>query len=85
MKINNKNFQTIWYAKDENAVKIINQNKLPHNLEIITLNTVDDVVVAIKEMKVRGAPLIGCAGAFGVYLSCLKSPLEEDINRDCEN
>lgn len=85
MKINNKNFQTIWYTKDENAVKIINQNKLPHNLEIITLNTVDDVVVAIKEMKVRGAPLIGCAGAFGVYLSCLKSPLKEDINKDCEN
>ena len=50
MKINNKNFQTIWYAKDENAVKIINQNKLYSYLsKTNTINVLDDEIIRIAK------------------------------------
>ena len=49
-------------------IKIINQNKLPSQLVYEDLKTLDDVSVAIKEMKVRGAPLIGVTAALGLTM-----------------
>ncbi len=77
MRIEGKPFRTIWV--DENPmgpVKIIDQRKLPHVLEVIDLATMDDAVVAIRDMAVRGAPLIGATGAFGVYLALMESGME---------
>lgn len=51
-----------------NSLKIIDQRKLPFKYEIFTAKTVDDVVYAIKEMIVRGAPAIGVAAAYGMVL-----------------
>ena len=67
MKIENKEYQTIWY--DEGTVKIIDQTKLPHQFVIKDLKTVKDVINAIKTMEVRGAPLIGAAAAYGIVLA----------------
>ena len=67
MKINNSNFRTIWFEK--NVVKIIDQTKLPHEFVVKELKTVKDAIKAIKDMEVRGAPLIGATGAFGLVLS----------------
>ena len=41
----------------------------PFELKIIELNTVDEVCFAIKEMQVRGAPLIGVTAAYGMYIA----------------
>ena len=72
MKINGKKFHTIWLKEnDEQIVQIIDQRFLPHEFVIENLETVDDVERAIREMHVRGAPLIGVAAAFGMYLSAL--------------
>lgn len=49
-------------------VKIIDQTKLPHKLSFVYLRTLDQVVSAIKTMKIRGAPAIGVAAAFGMVL-----------------
>ncbi|MEA3493723.1 MAG: S-methyl-5-thioribose-1-phosphate isomerase [Candidatus Margulisiibacteriota bacterium] len=49
-----------------NKVKIIDQTKLPHKLSFVYLRTLDQVVAAIKTMKIRGAPAIGVAAAFGM-------------------
>jgi len=49
-------------------VRIIDQTLLPHKLRFVYLRTVNDVVDAIKTMKVRGAPAIGVAAAFGCVL-----------------
>ena len=57
MKIEGKEYRTIWYEDD--TVKIIDQTKLPHQFIIKNLNTVKDTINAIKTMEVRGAPLIG--------------------------
>ena len=84
MKINGSNYKTIWCDSIEQNIKIIDQTKLPHSLEIITLNNTDDVIKAIREMNVRGAPLIGCTGAFGVFLAC-KSSIETDYIEVCCN
>jgi methylthioribose-1-phosphate isomerase len=74
MKVDGKDIRTIWLAEDQKTVKIIDQRKLPHEFIVVDLKTVDDVVTAIKDMYVRGAPLIGATGAYGVYLAALKAP-----------
>ena len=69
MLINNNPYRTIWFDKASESVKIIDQTKLPFKLEIVSLKTLDDVIFAINEMQVRGAPLIGASAAFGIYLA----------------
>ena len=74
MKVDGKNIRPIWLDRDLNVVKIIDQRRLPHEFVITDLKTVDDVIMAVKEMYVRGAPLIGVTAAYGVYLAALNSP-----------
>jgi methylthioribose-1-phosphate isomerase len=75
VKVNGQPYRTIW-LKDGAApvVQIINQVKLPHVFEIMDLASVADVRVAIKDMHVRGAGLIGATAAFGMYLAALEAP-----------
>lgn len=69
MLVNGKNFCTIWEHPDnEVIIQVIDQRKIPFEFEAIDLATPDDVFVAIKDMIVRGAPLIGVAGAYGICL-----------------
>jgi methylthioribose-1-phosphate isomerase len=82
MKINGKEYRTIWYEK--NVVKIIDQTKLPHHFNIIELKTVNDTINAIKEMKVRGAPLIGATAAYGIALAIQKNNDYEFVKKDAE-
>ena len=69
MKIENKEYRTIWFDESSQSVKIIDQTKLPHQFTIKELKTVKDVINAIKTMEVRGAPLIGGAAAYGIVLA----------------
>ena len=69
MLINNNPYRTIWFDKASESVKIIDQTKLPFKLEIVSLKTLDEVIFAINEMQVRGAPLIGATAAYGIYLA----------------
>lgn len=52
----------------DGKVKIIDQTNLPHKLSFLYLQTVDQVVNAIKTMKIRGAPALGVVAAFGCVL-----------------
>ena len=69
MLVNDKHLTTIWYEEKIDKVKIIDQRLIPFELKIIELNTVDEVCYAIKEMQVRGAPLIGVTAAYGMYIA----------------
>ena len=71
MKIEGKDYKTIWF--ENNIVKIIDQAKLPHIFLIKDLKTCDDAVNAIKNMEVRGAPLIGATAADGLVLSIIEN------------
>ena len=69
MLVQNKHLTTIWYEQNTDKIKIIDQRLIPFELKIIELNTVDEVCFAIKEMQVRGAPLIGVTAAYGMYIA----------------
>ena len=69
MNVNGKHFRTIWLNQNGWAVDIIDQTKFPHLFETVTLNTAQDAAIAIKDMLVRGAPLIGVTAAYGMALA----------------
>lgn len=79
MKINGKNFRTIWPHSTGKFVEIINQTLLPHVFEAKRINSLEAMVVAIKTMQVRGAPLIGAAAAYGIALAMLEDASDEKL------
>lgn len=72
MKVDGKDMRPIWFDRETETVRVIDQRFLPHELIIEDLKCVDDVIRAIKEMYVRGAPLIGATGALGVYVALVQ-------------
>ena len=69
MKVNGRHYRTIWPDFDGRSVNIIDQTKFPHIFEIETLRTPEEAAAAIKDMLVRGAPLIGVTAAYGMALA----------------
>ncbi len=69
MRIDGKPYRTIWLGADGWSVEIIDQTRLPHELVIAKLRTLDDAAHAIRSMQVRGAPLIGVTAAYGLCLA----------------
>jgi methylthioribose-1-phosphate isomerase len=57
--------KTIEWVND--AARIIDQTKLPEELVYIDIRTAEEMFEAIKVLRVRGAPAIGIAAAFGIY------------------
>ena len=71
--VGKKHYKGIWIDEsDSSVVKVIDQKKLPFSFETCELRNVEDIFSAISDMTVRGAPLIGAAGAFGIYLATLE-------------
>jgi methylthioribose-1-phosphate isomerase len=83
MLVNGKQMRPIWFDKETGRVLVIDQRRLPHELEIMTLDSVDRVIHAIQEMVVRGAPLIGVTGAYGVLVALVTTSNEEAFRRQC--
>ena len=72
-----KKLTSLWLENEK--IKIIDQTKLPFKLSILNLKNLSDYISAIKEMKVRGAPLIGVTAAFGLAESIKKYPDDKNI------
>ena len=69
-----EHFRTIWlHPDDPAAVRIIDQRRLPHRYEVVDLRSHGDGAFAIREMLVRGAPLIGATAAWSIYLAALEA------------
>jgi methylthioribose-1-phosphate isomerase len=81
MKVNGRPMRTIWLAPDGCSVEIIDQRLLPHQLVIARLQTLDEAVRAIRDMAVRGAPLIGATAAYGVALALASDPSDDGVAR----
>ncbi len=73
MKVDGKDMRPIWFNTESEIVQVIDQRFLPHEMKVMDLTTVDQTIYAIKEMVVRGAPLIGATGALGVYVSLVQA------------
>ena len=84
MKIEGKEYRTIWFDEENKVIKIIDQTKLPHQFIIKELKTVKDAINAIKTMEVRGAPLIGAAAAYGIVLAIMENNSPEFIKKSSE-
>jgi len=74
MKVDGNELRPVFLDKKNKIVKVIDQRLLPHEFVIEDLRSVDDIITAIKQMYVRGAPLIGATGAYGVYLAAVNAP-----------
>lgn len=75
MNVHGEHYRTIWLkADDPSVVQIIDQRFLPFQFIIEDLSTVDEVAVAIKDMHVRGAGLIGATAGYGMYVAALSAP-----------
>lgn len=81
MNVDGHPYRTIWTMDDDRTVRIIDQTKLPHVFETTDLSTVNDAAVAIRDMLVRGAPLIGATGAYGMALAMREDPSDANITR----
>jgi methylthioribose-1-phosphate isomerase len=73
MKIDGTPYRSIWRAKD-GSVRIIDQRWLPHEVRIATLSDRAAFATAIRDMWVRGAPLIGATAAFGMAVQMADDP-----------
>ncbi len=65
MALSSQVFPVVWY---QDHVRLIDQNHLPGSYEVVEISRCDDMATAIKTMIVRGAPAIGVAAAYGMYL-----------------
>ncbi|MGF1909753.1 S-methyl-5-thioribose-1-phosphate isomerase [Vibrio kasasachensis] len=79
MKINGKHQRTVWVAKDGWTVEILDQTRLPFEIEVIQLNSMKLAATAIREMWVRGAPLIGAVAAYGMALGMTEDTSDEHL------
>lgn len=73
MNVDQKSYRTIW-IDSKNELNVINQLKLPHAFETVTLLDFDAVCQAITNMTVRGAGLIGATAAYGMWIAAKQSP-----------
>lgn len=73
----NGKYRAIWLNSDDN-LEVIDQRLLPHEKKSVVLKNAQDTIDAIKDMTIRGAGVIGCVGAFGVYLA------SKECNADLE-
>src|SRR3954447_9295124 len=80
MNIKGRHYRTIWPIGDD-AVEVIDQTKLPRRFETITLRSTEDCARAIREMIVRGAPLIGATAAYGIALAMRDDASDEALDR----
>ncbi len=86
MKIGDLQYQSIWLdSNDDTSVCVIDQRLLPFELKIVSITSVEETFKAINNMTLRGAPLIGAAGAFGMYLATLEITSRTRIKEHLEN
>jgi methylthioribose-1-phosphate isomerase len=74
--------QTLYPAPDQQSINVINQTLLPHEFRLEKLSNTEEVYTAIRQMIVRGAPLIGVTAAFGLAFACRdaeETSLEADV------
>lgn len=69
MENNIMNYDTVRLDDENNVLVILDQTKLPEDIEILHLKTQKEIWTAIYLLQVRGAPAIGVAAAMGVYLA----------------
>jgi methylthioribose-1-phosphate isomerase len=84
LKAQGRHYRTIWLSADGRSVDVIDQRWLPHDFRIETISSVDTMATAIRDMWVRGAPLIGVAAAYGLALQTTIDASDAALERAAE-
>src|ERR1700677_1780154 len=76
MNYQGKRWRTIWRNDDDakGSIGVIDQRLLPHEFKTLILRTLEECAEAIRNMTVRGAPLIGATAAYGVCFALRDNP-----------
>ena len=80
MKVDGRPYRTIWLNEDGSSVDVIDQRWLPHEFKVATLRSVAEAATAIRDMWVRGAPLIGATAAYGLALAMHEDPSDAALD-----
>ena len=80
MKVDGRPYRTIWLNEDGSSVDVIDQRWLPHEFKVATLRSVAEAATAIRDMWVRGAPLIGATAAYGLALAMREDPSDAALD-----
>jgi methylthioribose-1-phosphate isomerase len=82
MKVNGKAFRSI--RDRDGRVEIIDQRWLPHEFRVVGIDSLDDFATAIRDMWVRGAPLIGAAAAYGIAREIARDASDAALDAACD-
>jgi methylthioribose-1-phosphate isomerase len=80
MNVGDRHYRTIWLNGNGTSVDIIDQRWLPHEFRVVTLDTLKDFATAIRDMWVRGAPLIGVTAAYGIARQMRDDPSDRALD-----
>ncbi|AZO71047.1 MAG: S-methyl-5-thioribose-1-phosphate isomerase [Mesorhizobium sp.] len=80
MNVGERHYRTIWLSDDKRSVEIIDQRWLPHEFRVERIGTVAGIATAIRDMWVRGAPLIGVTAAYGVAIQMTDDASDEALD-----
>ena len=83
MNVDGTPYRTIWLGADGWSVDIIDQTRFPHAFATVRLATLDDAARAIRDMQVRGAPLIGVTAAYGLALAMRADARDAHLDTAC--
>ncbi len=82
MNVNGKHYQSAWFDSDQmERLTYIDQTRLPHDFCLRTITTSDEAAVAIKDMHIRGAILIGVFAAYAMVLAARESLGAKDMHQ----
>lgn len=84
MKVDGTPYRSLWWDIDAEALQIIDQRWLPHDFRIEQLDSLQGFACAIKDMHVRGAPLIGATAAYGMALAMRQDPSDAALQQAWE-
>ena len=85
MKIDGKAFQSIWLDDDGWSFNVIDQTQLPHRFSVMNIRTLEQSCDAIRNMVVRGAPLIGATAAYGLSVALYHDPSLQSLETACKS
>lgn len=80
MKIQGTPYRTIWPSADGKAIEVIDQTVLPHVFATSRLHNMEQTADAIRNMVVRGAPLIGATAAYGIALAMREDASDQALD-----
>ena len=81
MLVNAVPYCSIWRNQKNGSVNIIDQRWVPHEFSIQQLSSTNDAMVAIRDMWVRGSPLIGVTAAYGMAIAMAEDPSQDNLQK----